>query len=62
MNEVSVPDEGLSETGKSEREVGKSSVIVEWVFACWRNKAEIELEVDLVREINAACNGLDLKS
>ena len=62
MNEVSIPEEGLSEIGISEIEEGRFSEIDEWGFACWRNNAEIELDVDLVLEEENNFIKLDLKT
>ena len=45
-----MPDEDHSETGKSKREDGRFSEVVELGCSCWRNKTEKELEVALLLE------------
>ena len=61
VNEVSKPEETLSEIGMSEREEGSSSEVDESGCACWCNNAETEIDVDLGTEEDDVCIGPDLK-
>ena len=61
VNEVSIPGEGLSEIGISKREKGRISEVDDLCYACWRNEAEIEPDIDLVFEKNDVFIGFDLQ-
>ena len=60
VSEVSIPDEGLSVFGKSEREEVRFSEEDELECVCYRSNAEIELSVDLVLKGDDVCIDLDL--
>ena len=59
--DVSIPEEGLSGIGLSERREGIFPEVGELGGACWCNIAEVELDVDIVLEEDDVCIGLDLK-
>ena len=58
---MSTPEEVLSESGISEREDGRLLEVDVLGCANWLYNAEIELDIDLVREEDAICIGLNLK-
>ena len=62
VKEVSTPEEGLSGSGNSTNVEKRFSEVDEWGCACWRNNAEIDFEIDPVREEDDDWIGPDLKT
>ena len=45
-----MPEEGPIEKSIAKREEGRFAEVDDWGCACWRKKAEIELEIDFVQD------------
>ena len=61
MEDVSLPEESLSESGISEKEDVIILEAVVWDCASWPINADIELDAYLVIGVDDVCSGFDLK-